>query len=524
MRQLAMADAVFVLTEQPRRNTNHIGMVFVFDPSTAKVPVTFERVLELYQRRLPLARAFREKMVRVPMDLDYPYWVNDKDFDLEFHVRHTGLPRPGTRQQFFAVLNRVMSLELDMSRPLWETYFIEGLDAIDGIPPGSFALLCKMHHAAVDGVSGMEMITALLESDEAAAARMPKGEWKGEDTPDQRNLLLKAIGSGLTGPLKLTGALLKAVPEIADNRRREREGELIKPPKAKAPKTRFNAPVTAHRVHEGRSYPFAEIKRVKDAVDQATINDVVLAVVGGSMRRYLESKGELPAESLVASVPISVRTSEQAGTGGNQLTMTFVPLGTDIADPLERLTTVGAAMRQIKEYNKAADAESLAAATQAMPGMLLGLAMRGATRLPHSDRMIVANTMVSNVPGPQVPMTMLGASYVAGFGSGPAQDGLGLFHIVTSLSGVLSIGFNACRELMPDPEFYGQCLADSFEELRAATAPAANPKAADPNAKGPKAKGPKAAKTAAKDPTSGGQPVAAKTPSSRKSAGGRAPA
>jgi diacylglycerol O-acyltransferase len=503
MRQLTMADAVFVMTEQPQRSSNHIGMIFLFDPAGAEEPVTFDRFLDLYRSRLPLARAFREKLARVPLDLDYPYWVADKDFDLEFHVRHSGLPRPGTRKQFFSVVNRLMSLPVDMSRPLWETHFVEGLDAMEGVPPGSFAVLFKMHHAAVDGVSGMEMVTALLETDEAAQARMPAEQFQGEDMPDQRKLLFKALGSGWSGPMKLTGALIKSLPAIADNRKRQRSGEVVKPPKSKAPKTRFNAPVTPHRVLEGRSWPFAEVRRLRALVPGSTINDVLLAVAGGSLRRYLEDKGELPKESLVASVPISTRSEDQRGTGGNQISMAFVPLHTEIVDPVQRLAAISAAMTKVKEFNKAADASALAETTKAMPGMLIGLAMRALTMLPPNDKIMVSNTVITNVPGPSSPMTLLGARYVGGFGTGPSQDGVGLFHIITSLAGILSMGFNADRRIMPDPEFYGQCIEDSFNEMR---------DAADALASGGAAEGPS-------PPAVTPQPAKARSP--RKSASRR---
>ena len=482
MRQLAMADAMFVLAEQPQRNTNHIGMVFVFDPATAGRPVTFDDFLELYRRRVPLARGFREKLVRVPLDLDYPWWIDDDAFDLEFHVRHAALPRPGTREQFFATVNRIMSLPLDMSRPLWEAWMIEGLDGIEGMPRGSFALLSKMHHAAVDGISGMEMITAVLEDEASAAAKMPKGKWRGEKAPEPGKLLLKALGSGWTNQLKLTDALLKAVPRLAANREKLKSGAAVRPKRGKAPKTRFNGPVTPHKVLEGRSFAFAGVKALKDAVPGATINDVVLAVIGGSLRRYLTAHGELPGESLVVTVPISLRTAEQAGTGGNQLAMAFVPVHTEIADPRERLLAVGAEMRAVKDYNAAVDGRTLADTTAAMPGMLMGLAMRAITALPASDMIRISNAVVTNVPGPLAPMTLLGARYLEGFGAGPSTDGIGLVHAITSLSGVLSIGFSACREMMPDPAFYGQCIADSFAELKVAIDGAAV------NSAGPKAR------------------------------------
>lgn len=468
MRQLDMADAMFVLTEQPSRNTQHIGMIFVFDPSTADEPVTFDAIFDLFQRRLPLARSFREKLVRVPLDLDYPYWINDDEFDLEFHVRQSAPSKPGTRQQFLTLANRLMSQPIDMSRPLWEAWFIEGLDAMDGVPAGSFALLIKLHHAAVDGISGMEMITAILEDDATAAKRMPKEGWEAEKAPDQRSLMLKAIGATMSSPMKLTDALVRAVPTIASNRKRIKSGEIIKPPRTKAPKTRFNAPVTPHKVLDGRSFEFSDVKRIKDAIPGATINDIVVAVVGGALRRYLLDKDELPDSSLVVTVPISLRTEDQKGTGGNQLTMAFVAAHTDIADPVERVEAVGRTMRTVKEYNKAVDARTLARTTSAMPGMLMGLAMRTLTMLPANDLMLISNAVVTNVPGPMEPQTLLGASYVAGFGAGPSTDGIGLVHAILSLSGVLSIGFSACRELMPDPEFYGECIAESYDDLAAA--------------------------------------------------------
>lgn len=475
MRKMAMADAVFVLQEQPSRNTQHIGMVFIFDPADAPEKITFEAITELYRHRIPLARAFRERIVRVPLDLDYPYWVNDEAFDLEYHVRHTALPRPGTREQFFAVANRLMSQPLDMSRPLWETWFIEGLDAIPGIPVGSFALLTKMHHAAVDGISGMEMVTALLEDEATATARMPTEAWHGEPVPDARSLMMKAMGANWASPMKLAKALIEAMPSIADNRRKVQSGEATKPTKTKAPKTRFNGPVTPHKVLEGRSFAFRDIKAIKDAIPGATVNDVVLGIVGGSMRRYLKEKGELPGISLVATVPISLRTEDQAGTGGNQLSFAFVPLGTDVDEPIERVKAVGAAMRMVKEYNKAVDAQTLARTTAAMPGMLMGVAMRAMNALPANDMMIMSNSLVTNVPGPMAPMTLLGAQYVSGFAAGPSTDGMGLIHAITSLSGILSIGISACREMMPDPEYYGECIESSYNELRTALIGTNNP-------------------------------------------------
>lgn len=477
MRQLEMADAMFVLNEQLSHNTQHIGMIFLFDPSTAGRSIGFDDILDLYRRRVPLARSFREKLVRVPLDLDYPYWIDDGAFDLEFHVRHTALPRPGNRQQFLRLCNRLMSQPLDMSRPLWETWFIEGLDAIDDVPPGSFALLTKMHHAAVDGVSGMEMVTALLEDEATAAARMPKEPWRPEPVPDQGTLLKRTLGANWSSPIKLADTLLRSLPKVAENRKKLRSGEAVKPPRTKAPKTRFNAKVSPHKVIDGRTFEFAQVKRLKEAIPGATVNDVVVGIVGGALRRYLSAKGELPDSSLVVTVPISLRTEAEKGTGGNRISFAFIAAHTDVSDPIERVEAVGKAMRMVKEYNSAVDAQTLLKTTAVMPGMLMGLAMRAMTKLPANDLMVFSNAVVTNVPGPMDEKTLLGARYVAGFGAGPGTDGIGLVHAVLSLSGKLSIGFSACREMIPDPEFYGQCIESSYDKLAAAVEKSAKSKA-----------------------------------------------
>jgi WS/DGAT/MGAT family acyltransferase len=235
-----------------------------------------------------------------------------------------------------------------------------------------------------------------------------------------------------------------------------------------APLTRFNGLVSAHRAFDGRRFSLSDIKRVKAAVPGTTVNDVALTIVGGALRAYLSAKGELPGETLLAVAPISVRTEEEQGQGGNQVSAMVVSLGTDCADPLERLARVAAGTQGSKALTNAIGARTLTDMSAAVPGALLGLASRASTRAATNPKRLRYNTVVSNVPGPQAPLYCCGARMTGLYGMGPLQDGQGLFHFITSYCGTFTISTLACAEMLPDAQFYGDCLDESFEALRGA--------------------------------------------------------
>jgi WS/DGAT/MGAT family acyltransferase len=467
MEQLTGLDASFLYFETSNAPT-HIGSFAIYDQTTASGGrVTFKGILANIESRLHLARCFRQKLVHVPFDLDHPYWVEDPDFDLEFHVRHIALPHPGDWRQLCIQVARIHARGLDLSRPLWEMYVIEGLDNVEGVPKGGFCVLTKVHHAAIDGVAGAELAAAVHDLSPDATPDPPEREWLTEPTPGLLELALRTSANGVRYPYRFAKMLARVAPGVAS-------AALRKPPAdiedaGPVPRTRFNGVVSSHRVVGGEAFSLQEIRDIRKRVPGATVNDVILAVCSGALRRYLDHHGELPSESLVAMAPISVRSEEEQGTAGNRISAMFVTLYSDIADPLERLAAVQRGTQSSKASAEAVGASTMTDITQFMPGSLAGLAARFYTRLGLANRVKpFLNTVITNVPGPQIPLYFTGAQLVALHGMGPIMDGMGLIHPVFSASGMISIGFTACRELMPDPGFYAECLQASYEELRSA--------------------------------------------------------
>jgi WS/DGAT/MGAT family acyltransferase len=467
MRQLGWMDNFFVVMETPRTPA-HASYVSVCDPSTAPSgAVTFDDVTEAFRRRLPLVSSFRRKLVRVPLGLDQPYWLEDGDFDLEYHLRELALPRPGNWRQFCTQVARLHSRPLDLTRPLWECTMIEGLDAIDGVPEGSFALALKVHHAVIDGVAGVDMLNVL--NDPAPDTEPPDVEdtWKPEAQPSSAELLARAGVHMLTRPVRAARvAVSNTVPMARDvlQRRGQDEPDAIDG----LPHTRFNERVSPHRVYDAIRFPFEELRATRRAVPGATVNDAALTFVGAGMARYLAAHGEVPEVPLVAVCPISTRSAGEAtNIEGNQLAMMRTSLCTDIDDPVERMAAIAKSTAATKAAQRGVAAEVLREMSEALPGALMGLAMKAAARLPRTPT--VANTMITNVPGPREPYYCSGAKVLFGTGMGPVMDGLGLMHAVTTYGGMFECQVTSCREMLPDPEHYMECLRTALYELERAT-------------------------------------------------------
>lgn len=459
MQQLSATDAAFLGVESPR-TPNHLCITNIYDPSTAPGgQVSFEQIVEAVRANLGAAPPFRRRLVRVPLDLDHPYWVEDSDFDLEFHMRHIALPSPGDWSQFRTQVARLASRPLDLARPPWEMTVIAGLDAIEGLPPGCFATVLKVHHAAIDGQAGVELVSAI--HDPTPTPRTPPpDEWKPERIPSDRELLRRAAAHGVTRPIEMARLLsANAVPivrEIPERLRGDRRNQGV-------PDTRLNGKVSAHRVWDHISCDIADVKRMRSLAEGATVNDVCLAIVAEALRTYLLSKDELPEESLVTMVPISTRTPDQAGEGGNQITMMRPLLHTDIADPVERLAAITATTRQKKAAQDGVIMPLLLDVAQQLPGALVGVATRA---MSGGSAPVVANTIVTNVPGVREPMYFLGAEWVMATGCVPLTDGIGLFHCVSSYVDRFAFMYTACRDLLPDADFYSDCLREAIATYR----------------------------------------------------------
>ena len=467
MEQLSGMDASFLYFETPNA-PNHIGSFAIYDQSTAPGGrVTFKGILRNVEKRLHLSRCFRQRLVHVPLELDHPYWLEDPDFDLEFHIRHIALPHPGDWRQLCIQVARIHARPLDLNRPLWEMYVIEGLDSVEGVPEGSFAVFTKIHHAAIDGVSGAELAAAVHDLTPQAKPSEPEEDWIPERQPDLLELVARTTANNIRYPFRFAQVLSRTAPRLMSMLQGGGEDEVEGA--GPVPRTRFNGTVSSHRVIGGVDFSLDDIREIRKRVPGATVNDVILAICSGALRNYLEFHGELPIDSLVAMAPISVRTEDERGTAGNKISTMSVTLFTSIADPIARLEAIHEGTRSSKATAEAVGARTMTDITQFVPGNLAGLAARLYTRLGLANNIRpFLNTVITNVPGPQIPLYFTGARMVSLYGLGPVLDGMGLIHPVFSCSGRISISFTSCRDMIPDPGFYASCIQDSFDQLHKA--------------------------------------------------------
>jgi diacylglycerol O-acyltransferase len=478
MRQLTSLDAQFLALETARQS-GHVAGVAILDPSTAPGgTLELADMQMLIADRLPLLPPLRWRLAEVPLGLDYPYWIDDPDFDLDFHVRELALPPPGTDAQLAEQVTRITSRPLDRTRPLWELYLIQGLES------GYTAMLTKIHHALIDGMSGAEIMGLLLDL-------TPEGRELPESPPfgdDREPSELEMLARGLLGvpryPLRMLRAL-EAVPHIDETpfstlpgagtvgRLTRRIQQAVggndhspEPTHLSAPKTSFNGRISAHRRFAFGQLSLDAVKAVKNDYG-CTVNDVIVSICAGAVRRWLIEHDELPAGPLVAQIPISVRTSEQAGTFGNRIMLMAAPLFTSEADPVTRLHRTHDALKEMKERHKALPAALLQDANHFIPPAVFARAARLTFRLSTSGAgRPTWNLVISNVPGPQVPLYCAGAELKANYPVSVITDGMGLNITVMSYCGHLDFGIVADRDQMPDVWSLMDWLADALEELR----------------------------------------------------------
>jgi len=476
VQQLSAQDAQFVYFQSGDTHT-HIMGIYIYDPSTAPGgKVRFRDIVQHVERRMHTSPVFRRKLLRLPFDLDHPYWVEDEHFDLEAHISHARLPEPGDWRQFCIQVARHFSRPMDMGRPLWDIYVIEGLDRIPGVPPGSYALLHRVHHSAIDGTAGALMFAALSDRDPEGTPAIPLPETpaKVEKAPKVEELVQRAIVAAMAAPINLLNASLEALPKMAG----ALQERLANPDSASfqgIPVTRFNAPVSPHKMFDAVSFPLAEVSAIRQLADGATINDVVLAICGGALREHLLAHDELPEQSLVAIAPINARTSKSDGMApGNNLSAMTLPLFSHIVDPVERLRAVRGYTANAKEAKAGLSARIMTDLSKHIPGATLA----GVARLMASPGMapLQANLLISNVPGPQMPLYMNGARLARQFAMGPLANKLGLFVSVLSYNGSINFSITSERVMLPDIAALKDAFARSFEELSALAAKAKTPK------------------------------------------------
>jgi diacylglycerol O-acyltransferase len=442
MRQLTRHDASFLYSDMAHANAN-VTFVQIYDQSTAPGgKVRFKTLLSHIESRLHRLPIFRSKLLRVPLELDCPYWIEDEHFDLEYHVRHIALPEPGDWRQFCIQASRIHARALDLSRPLWEIYVIEGLDSFADLPAGSFALLTKIHHAAVDVESHNEIIEVLHDTTRRTRKPAPPEPWFAERPPHAISLLCRGAVHVLRSPLQLLNPLARLAPATQAFAR-----EVLRPEHLTA--TRFNSVVSSHRVFDTRRFMQDEFESISGLVAGATLDDAVLAVCAGGLRRYLDGHGELPEVDLAARVAIDAAASSPAAGDRSATSSRRLHLGTNLADPVARLALIHRQTSSSPIDRRAAAAGERISCT------------------------------VTHLPGPSVPLYLHGARMTYFSAILPICDGMGLAFAVTTYDGRVVVSPTSCRELLPDPQAFTQCVRDSFQEYLALARPVAAPSAAN---------------------------------------------
>ncbi len=471
MEQLSGLDATFLYLETENAPM-HIGSVAILDPHRPDGSrLGLKDLRELLTSRLHLSRTFRQRLAEVPLGLGKPYWVDDDDFDIAAHVERTQLPAPGGIKELTALAGWQFGEPLDRNRPLWHLLLVEGVDSLEKAPPGSVALISRIHHAAIDGVSGSEIMSALFDVTPEPRQVPPPEAAPGEKAPGKLGLLRRAGGNlGKTAP-----ALTKTVKHTVQGVVKSGAAKYlkrIKPPPFpfSAPRTRLNAPVSNRRVWNAALLRFDRIKAIKKRAG-TTVNNVVLTVCAGALRRYFIDKDELPDEPLVAMVPISVRSEEERDAMGNKVSAMLVSLATDEADPAARLERIDASAKESKTYHQAVGATTLTDYSQLIPFGLAGVGARLYTQMNLAERhKPIFNLVITNVPGPPVPLYVGGARLLAQAGMAPIFDGMGLILPVFTYAGILSIGALSCPQMMPDIDVLTRYLNESLDELEGAVA------------------------------------------------------
>jgi WS/DGAT/MGAT family acyltransferase len=453
--RLTGLDASFLHLESEAQPM-HVGSLATFDGAPFFDDAgrfRLEDAREVISSRLHLVPRFRKKLMTVLMGQGRPIWVDDHDFDLNYHVRLTALPHPGNEEQLKTLMGRLQSTVLDRRRPLWELWFVEGLEG------DRVAIIQKTHHALVDGISGVDVATVLLDL-EPHPEPVKAPPWSPQRPPTPLQLLtdtiveratvpaeiVRSVRAALRGPRQVAGRALKAAQTVASM------GTL-------APKTPLNVAVGPHRRFEVVRADLGPVKDAKRSLG-ATVNDVVLTAVSGGLRHFLASRGEVvDGVTLRAFVPVSVRDESERMALGNKVSGIMVNLPVGIADPVERLHAVSAQTRHLKESQQAVGAEVLTGLADYAPATLFGLA----ARLMPFQRAV--NIGITNVPGPQVPLYCMGAKMLEAFPYVGAFAGAAVVVAVLSYNGALGFGLTGDRDAVPDLGVLAEGIEKSLAEL-----------------------------------------------------------
>lgn len=462
MERLSGLDAAFLYLETPTHHM-HVAMTMVLDPSTMPGGYSFQAIKDFIASRTDRIAPFRRRLVSVPLNLHHPLWVEDPEFDIDYHIRRIGAPAPGGRRELGEMAAQIASVPLDRSRPLWEMWVVEGLKQ------DRIGVVSKVHHCAIDGASGAELMVHLFDLDPAdAVVTGPPPELPSERIPHDVELLGHAITSRVKRTMGLGGLLNETARSISRVAKARRDpAGLVGAVPLTAPRVPWNGPTSGRRDVGFARVPLATVKELKATLG-CTVNDVVLALCAGTLRRYLEDHDALPGDPLVAVCPVSVRTAEDT-PGSNKVSALFTALATQLDDPIERLEAIRTTTRGAKEEHNAVGATMLQDWAEFAGPNVFNLASRlySGMNLANVHRP-VHNLIVSNVPGPPFPLYFAGAQAIAAYPMGPVMEGCGLNVTVMSYQDSVDIGFMVDKELVPDVWAMAEAVEPALAELVAA--------------------------------------------------------
>ena len=451
--RLTPLDASFLYLERPAVHM-HIAALSVFDPSAREGGVLrFEDVRRTIESRLHLTPRFRRKVREVPGHIGLPVWVDDPAFDLDLHVRRAALPPPGSRRALMDLTEEILSRPLDRHRPLWELTFIEGLE------DGHVATLMKVHHALMDGLSGMQIASAMYDLEPTGADVGDAPAWRPEPQPSSTELALHAARELLAHPLHAGSEAVRALRRAPGEKASELEevGSGIREilDLGARPSSPFDAEVGPNRRFASTESSFERFREIKAALG-GTINDIVLTVVGGALHMYLGDIGHHDLREIRVLVPVSVRSGDDPF--GNRVVPSFVDVPVGPMDPARRLAVVVERTRHLKASSMMMSADTIIGLGEYAPGALLAAAARAVSSAPWF------NLVVSNVPGPQQPLFLAGARLIASYPSMPLGPTSALSIACTSLGGTMAFGLTADREVVPDVDRLALALDAALSE------------------------------------------------------------
>ena len=460
--RLTSVDASFLVQEKSSSHM-HVGAILIFEGP----PPAYTDFLDGIESRMHLTPRYRQKLAFPRFEMGRPMWVDDPSFNLEYHVRHTALPSPGSFDQLLSLAGRIYSQRLDRSKPLWETWLIQGLD------DNRFALITKTHHSMIDGMAGVDLASVLFDLTPVPRKVEPE-PWTPQPVPSDAELIAEGVKGAIKAPFGAAQRALGAFQSPGRTLNEVREaaeglGEVVWAGLNPAPSIPLNVPIGPHRRLDRVRAELSDLKKIKDALG-GTVNDVVLTVVSGALRRWLRSRGvRTEGLELSALVPVSIRSEDEQGQLGNRIAAMRGPLPVYIDDPVERLRIVREAMNGLKDSKQALGAEVIAGLSDFAPPTILAQA----SRLNFSTRLF--NLIVTNVPGPQFPLYLLGRELheIVPLAFLPEDHAMAV--AIMSYNGKVDFGLLGDYDAMPDLDFFADALHDSLAELLEAATGVSSP-------------------------------------------------